>query len=412
MAKEGWDSHDRSNRYTALDLAKDYLNSCAPNAILFTNGDNDTFPLWYAQEVEGVRTDVRVCNLSLFNTDWYIDQMKRKAYDSDPMPLSMTWDQYKQGTHDVVYFYENENIKEAQELKDMLSFVLSDDPATKLQTRSKLIDYFPTNKFKLTIDKKAVLASGTVPAELADSIVDKMEWSIEGMGLQKNNLMVLDFLAHNNWKRPIYFSVTTGTDSYIGLEKYFRLEGLAYRLVPMNCKAPDGQPGIVDTKEMYNNVMNKFVWGNMSDPKVYLDETIMRMTMNLRNNLARLANSLIAEGKKDSAIKVIDKAFEVMPEKSVPYNYFTWTLVESYYKAGDTVKANKITARIIDLYEQNLKYLFSFKGAQGKNLADKKEQALSIIQRIAQITEYFEKGILSKRSKDLFQKYYMIYSGK
>ncbi len=412
MASQGWDNHDRSNRYTALDLAKDYLDSCAPNAILFTNGDNDTFPLWYAQEVEGYRTDVRVVNLSLLNTDWYIDQMKRKAYESDPVPFSMTKEQYRQGSHDVVYFYENDQVKGAQEVKSMLDFALSTDPATKLQTRAKSVDYFPTNKFKITVDKSAVLASKTVPAELADSIVGTMEWTIDGMGVQKNNLMVLDLLAHNNWKRPIYFSVTTGTDSYLGLENYFQLEGMAYRLVPLNCKSVDGQSGVVNTKEMYNNVMNKFTWGNMDKPGIYIDETIMRMTMNLRNNFARLANSLTAEGKKDSAIKVIDKAFEVMPESNVPYNYFTWVLVESYYKAGDTIKANQITKKMLTLYEQNLKYLFAFKGSKAKDLADKKEQTLSIVQRISQFTEYFEKGTLSKQSKELFQKYYALYSGK
>lgn len=411
MGKNGWDSHDRSGRYTMIDFASNYLNSCAPNAILFTNGDNDTFPLWFAQEVEGIRTDVRVVNLSLFNTDWYIDAMARKAYDSDPIPISMTWDQYKQGTRDAVYFYENEKVKGSYELKELLNFVKSDDPATKLTTSSgRKIDYFPTRNFKLTVDKNVVLASGTVSEEMADSIVDKMEWNMKGYGVQKNNLMVLDIIAHNNWKRPVYFSITTGNESYINLEKYFQLEGLAYRLVPIKATGVDGQTGNINTTVMYDNLMNKFKWGNMQDSTIYLDETNLRMTMNFRNNFARLANALILEGKKDSAIKVLDKCMEVMPEKTVHFNYFVLPVAESYYKADAIEKANKITKRLIDLYEENLIYFFAFTGSKAAEVKDRKEQALGIMNRIAIVTNNYKQDALSKHAKDIFDKYYGVYS--
>jgi hypothetical protein len=411
MAKDGWANHDRSRRHTMEDFACNYLNSCAPNAILFTNGDNDTFPLWYVQEVLGIRTDVRVVNLSLFNTDWYIDAMARKAYDSDPIPISMTWEQYKQGTRDAVYFYEKDNVKGSYELKELIDFVKSDNPAFKLSTSSgRKVDYFPTRNFKLTVDKKAVLASGTVSREMSDSIVDKMEWTIKGYGVQKNNLMVLDMIAHNNWKRPVYFSITTGNESYINLEKYFQLEGLAYRLVPIKANGVDGQTGNINTTVMYDNLMNKFKWGNMQDTTIYLDETNLRMTMNFRNNFARLADALTLEGKKDSAIKVLDKCIEVMPEKSVHYNYFMLPVAEAYYKANAIAKANKITKRLIELYEENLVYFFAFTGSDAAEVNDKKEQALGIMNRIAFVTNSYKQDTLSKYAKNIFDKYYGDYS--
>jgi hypothetical protein len=414
MAKAEWKFHDRSDRYTVLDFASNYLNTCAPNAILFTNGDNDTFPLWYAQEVEGIRTDVRVVNLSLLNTDWYIDQITRKAYDSDPAPISMTWDQYKQGTRDVVYFLKDSTLcdsKKYYELSDLLDVVFSDDPNTKKTLRSgKTIAYIPTTKFKLSVDKKAVLNSGTVAPELADSIVDEMQWDMSGYGIQKNNLAVLDIIAHNNWKRPIYFSITTGNDSYINLENYFQLEGLAYRLVPIKAKNADGQTGGINTTAMYDNLVNKFKWGNMADSTIYLDEQTLRMTMNFRNNFSRLADALIAEGKKDSAIKVLDKCMEVMPETSVPFNYFIMPIADAYYKAGATEKANNIIKRITELYAQNLEYYFAFKGSLAKTVSSDREQSLAVMNRIVLITKNNKQDSLSATAKESFDKYYALYT--
>lgn len=415
MAKAEWIFHDRSEKYTCLDFASNYLNSCAPNAILFTNGDNDTFPLWYAQEVEGIRTDVRVVNLSLLNTDWYIDQIKRKAYDSDTVPISMTWDMYKQGTRDVVYFAKDStlcNPNKYYELSDLLDVVFSDDPSTKKVLRSgKSIAFFPTNKFRLTVDKDAVLRTGTVSPELSDSIVDAVQWEIGDYVIQKNHLAVLDIIAHNNWKRPIYFSITTGNDAYINLEKYFRLEGLAYRFVPLKANVEEGQTGSVCTKAMYDNVMNKFKWGNMTDSNVYLDEQTIRMTMNFRNNFARLAEALINEGKKDSAIKVLDKCLEVMPESSVPYNYFIVPVAEAYYKAGATEKANTIIKRVIELFSEDLEYYFSFKGDLLKKVNNKAYKSLLIMNRISTVTKIYSEDSLSAKAKRDFDKYLPLYKG-
>ena len=245
MVAEEWDDHDRSLRTPARDLASDYLNSCAPNAILFTNGDNDTFPLWYAQEVEGIRTDVRVVNLSLLNTDWYIDQQRRRAYESAPIPMGMAPEKYRQGTRDVIALLPASNDDSAPytDLKSAMDFALNDRNMRELFTRGKKDAWFRTNKFSIPVNKDRVIANGTVLAKDSASIADAVRWKIGKQVLLKNHFAVLDLLANFNWERPIYFAVTTGPDSYIGLQNYFRLEGLAYRLVPMQSSSRNPNQG-------------------------------------------------------------------------------------------------------------------------------------------------------------------------
>ena len=374
MAKENWDDHDRSNRYTARDVATNYLNSCAPNAIIFTNGDNDTFPLWYAQEVEGIRTDIRVVNLSLFNTDWYIDQMKRAAYDAAPIPSSMTWDKYKQGTRDYILIKDNN--KGYVEVKDVVNFIASDNDKTKGFTRNgEKANYCPTNKLKISIDKDEIIRKGVVPNSYRERIVDEIKWELKGNGFSKNEMMVLDILANFNWDRPIYFAITVGSGNFMGLEKYFQLEGLAYRFVPYLAKSDDGQTGEIQTEIMYENLINKFKWGNMQNPKIYLDETNMRMTMNFRNNFSRLSDALIDKKEFEKAEIVLDKCLEIMPHEAIPYNYFNLPIAEGYYKIGKTEKAKKVINILVETYFDELDYY---------NSIDQK--LLSKIQRDYQIT--------------------------
>ncbi len=439
MAKDGWNDHDRSHRYTPRDFAFDYLNSCAPNAILFTNGDNDTFPLWYAQEVEGIRTDVRVVNLSLLNTDWYIEQMKRKAYDSDPVPFTWKYSQYIQGTRDYVPFYDR-GLQVSTELKDVVDFMGSDSPDAKARTQGgNEINYFPTKKFKITIDKNAVLKSGTVPASKADQIVPVMEWEIDKNYLMKADMMILNLLAYNNWKRPVYFAVTVGNDSYLNMEDYFQLEGLAYRIVPVKApRTPDGQIGSVNTGDMYNNMVNKFVWGNMNDSRVYLDQNNLNMTMNFRNNFARLAENLMNEGKKDSAVKALDHCMEVMPDHTVPYNIMMLRIADLYYRAGSpetpldsaalantmgdpeqkgkwkqeqTDKANAIVKRLADIYEDDLNYYLSLKGTEYVKGVDREmNQGMAVMQELKRMAaSASQKPVaddLEKRFKALEPRFY------
>lgn len=411
MAKEGWDDHDRSNRYTCLAVAENYLNSCEKNAILFTNGDNDTFPLWYAQEVEHIRTDVRVVNLSLLNTDWYINQMKRKVYDSDPVPSQMTNEDYRQGTRDFLPVFDKNNRGDYVDAKKVMNFIL-DDNQTVTVGNGKQMNYIPTKKFSIPVDSAKVINNGTVSKELAGQIVKKVEWSVRNNYLQKNMIMMLDILANNNWERPVYYAITTGGDAYFGLEEYFQLEGLAYRLVPIKSKNPDGQTGRINSDILYKNMMKKFKWNSIRDPKTYLSDDYIRMMMNFRNTFARLANALALEGKNTKAIKALEKAFYEMPDNAVPYNFFVLPLAEAYYRAGETKKANEVIARLIDIYEQNLKYFFRFSGAKAQAVDEEKQQGLAIMQRIARVTHDMKQENLAKRSMDIFQNYYSMYTGQ
>lgn len=438
MAKEGWDDHDRSHRFTSRDFAYNYLNSCAPNAIIFTNGDNDTFPLWYIQDVEGVRTDVRVVNLSLSNTDWYIDQIRRKAYTSEALPLSMKSEQYIQGTRDYVPFYDR-GLQGYQDLKQVIDFVLSDNPEAKVSSESgEQFNYLPTKKFRIPIDKAAVLRNGVVAAKDSARIVDYVEFEIDKSYILKADLMILDILAHNDWTRPVYFAVTVGNDSYLNLENYFQLEGLAYRFVPIKNtqQETDGQTGRVQTAAMYNNMMNKFMWGNMKDERVYLDQNNLNMTMNLRNNFGRLAEALQEEGEIDSSLKVLDRCNEVMPDKTVPYNVMMLRIGELYYRAAmdnknplDTLsitnsdvelkqtdkqasidKGNAIVKRLADIYEDDLNYYFSLRGTSYFKSVDREmNQAMAIYQELIRLSKLTNQTAitadLEKRFKKLEERY-------
>ena len=427
MANQNWDDHDRSNRYTARDFGRNYLESCAPNAIIFTNGDNDTFPLWYAQMVEGVRKDVRVCNLSYFQTDWYVDQMRRKAYDSDPLPINFEHNQYVQGTRDVVYVLDQ--IKRPVNLKEAIDFVRSEDPGTKLQQADNA-SFFPSRRLVYPVNKAAVLANNVIDKKDADSIVSQMEINLSGNYLTKDELMILDIIANNNWKRPLYFAITVGRDKYLNLQDYFQTEGFAYRLVPVKTPSSNGQVGRVRTDVMYENIINKFRWGNMNDPKVYLDENNIRMSMNVRNSFVRLADGLLSQGKRDSAIAVLDRCNELVPNEKVTYNYFNLLMAESYYKAASnniknmtmdslalevnifpaaTKKANEVVKIMANNCEEELKYYFSLNPHFRATIQEDLQRSFYIMRELGNIAgHYGEKALsdnISNRLNDLLKIY-------
>jgi len=427
MANQNWDDHDRSNRYTARDFGSNYLESCAPNAIIFTNGDNDTFPLWYAQMVEGIRTDVRVCNLSYFQTDWYVDQMRRKAYESDALPIKFEHNQYVQGTRDVIYVLDQ--IKRPVNLKEAIDFVRSEDPGTKLQQADNA-SFFPSRQLVYPVDKAAVLANNVVDPKKADSIVSQMEINLKGNYLTKDELMILDIIANNNWKRPIYFAITVGSDKYLNLQNYFQAEGFAYRLVPIKTPATTGQIGSVRTDVMYDNIINKFKWGNMNDPKVYLDENNMRMAMNVRNSFVRLADGLLEQGKRDSAIAVLDRCNELVPNSKVEYNYFNLLMVESYYRAASsnvrnmnrdsltievnvypaaTKKADDVVKIMATNCEEKLKYYFALEPKFRALIQDDLQREFYIMRELSNIAgQYGEKALsddVAKRLNDIVKVY-------
>lgn len=380
MAAQNWDDHSRAGRYATIAHAKNYLNSCAPNAILFTYGDNDTFPLWYAQEVEGVRRDIRIVNLSLLAGGWYIDQINRKAYESDRVPISFTKDQYHEGVRDWVSVQEQ---FQSANLKDVMDFVASDHPNTKLRSayNNELMDYIPTKHVYIPVDSAEVIANGTVKAKDAGKIVKQVDITLKKNNLNKSELMVLDIIATNNWKRPIYFGIGMGSENYMGLEDYFQLEGAAYRLVPIKTQNNEYYSfGRIDTDILYDNMMNKFEWGNIKDPKVNIDyfhdNTIS--VMRYRNTFLRLAEALANEGQKDKAIAVLNKSLEELPTSQVPIDNNILSYIPLYYMLGETEKADALAQELAIKNYQMLKYINSLSPEDAKNGDIPQEQRISI----------------------------------
>ena len=405
MATQNWDDHDRNGVYTASDFAKNYLNSCAPNAILFTNGDNDTFPLWYAQEVLHYRTDVRIVNLSLLNTDWYINQMRRKAWDADGIPQRIPESKIRQGTNNYVPISERPEVTGYRDVDEIIAFVTDDTPKSKIGVGQgrRQVDYIPTKKFKISVDKDYIIANKLVPKDKENQILDNVEWTINKSYIMKNDLIILDILAANDWKRPIYFATTTGADSYLGLTDFFQLEGLTYRLVPYKAQSFDQQTGSIDTEVMYDNLMNKFLWGGMETGEIYMNMTNRRMCMNLRNNFSRLSNELIRLGEKEKASAVLDKCIEVIPNKNVPYSYMVISIAENYYQLGEYEKGNDIISILVDKYENDLTYYLSLNKVDQQKVKEDTERAKYFLQRMINMTnEQYKEAGMEERMKDKF----------
>ncbi len=402
MAKDGWDDHNRSNRTAARDLAANYLKTCAPNAIIFTNGDNDTFPLWYAQEVEGIRTDVRVVNLSLFNTSWYIDQLRRKAYESDPLPFSLSEEKLL-GDRRLQLPLVDRSIPGYVDLKKVLDFVSRDEKEYKIATNGGDFNYIPTHKFRIPVDSAKVMSNGTVSIVDTAGLVKAIEWEVSENYITRNHLMMLDILANNNWERPIYFAVTVGDDLYLNLQDYFRVEGFAYRLVPVKNTPRDGQTGTVASDKMFDNMVNNFAWGNMLDSNVYQGTETVRMSMNYRNMFARLAFSLFDEGKKEEAIKTIDKCLEQIPASSIEFNFSALPLMEAYYRFGENEKANKIAEKMADIYSREMDYYISLPLEFAQRTGKQPRIAFSVLQRLVQITGTYKQDELNARLKKMFE---------
>jgi hypothetical protein len=406
MASQNWDDHNRSKRTTAPDFGFNYLASVKPQGVIFTNGDNDTYPLWYNQEVEGVGTDKRVCNLSYLQTDWYVQQMQRKAYTSEPLPISFKYDQYVQGTRDVVYIMEDPRMKgKSIELGRALNFIKSDDPGTKIAQYDNAA-YLPVRKLFMVVDKNAVKANNVVAPKDYDKIVDTMFIDLPGSYIAKDHLMILDMLYNNNWKRPIYYAISVGTDKYMSLDKYFRLEGLANRIVPILSKPGGFQRGTEDTDIMYENLMNKFKWGGVKLPGVYVDENNRRMLTNMRNNFQRLAEALLNEGKKDKCLKVLDKCIEEIPASKVPYDYFSVMIARTYMNAGEKEKAIKMVRDMTKEFTDELKYFYSFSPKQYASLDEEIRSSLYFMNELQSISEKLDNTELQSQIKNTFEKYY------
>jgi len=413
MVSENWDDHDRSGRYTARDLAKNYLNSCSPNSILFTYGDNDTFPLWYVQEVEGYRTDVRVVNLSLLGTDWYINQMKQRAYDSEPVRFSFTPDKYQQGTRDLLIVLDR--IDKTVELKKVMDFVGSDNEQTRVQAGDgEFMDFIPVKSVIMPVNIKNAIKAGIVSEKDTAKFVKNINFTINKKYVTKSDMMVLDLLANYNWDYPIYFAASVGTDNYLNLQDYFQLEGFAYKLVPFKTRNEDGDIGSINTDILYKNVMNKFVWGGMNKDDVLIENYNKRVLsiMKVRDVFVRLANKLYQEGKKDKAIEVLDKIIELTPHKKIPYDYFMISIVETYYKLGENEKANKIVEKLAEVYKDELNYYFKLDNKLAATVSYEIRISMSIMQELVTLTETYKQDKLNKEINTSFEALFEIYITK
>lgn len=403
MAGQNWDDHDRSNRYIARDMGFNYLTSCDENAIIFTNGDNDTFPLWYAQEVEGYRTDVRVCNTSYLQTDWYIKQMQKQAYNSAPLPISMSYDKYVEGTRDFSYVVNL--VDKPLELKDALAFVLSDDDRTKkIPGTSQRLDFIPTDNLVYPVDKAAALKNGVVTVADSASILDTMHISLAGQNvIGKQVLTIYDMLENNNWERPMYYAISVARDQYAGLSDYFQKEGLTYRIVPMNTANGDHA---LNTDKMYDNLMNKFVWGGVDNPKVYLDENSLRMCQSMRTLFAELTGQLIEEGKNEQALKALDYCVKVLPFENVPLEYNAIPLAINYFKLGENAKAEEILKRMGDSRIKSLNWFFRLKTNQFISAYQDVQQDLFLVQEVIRTAQEYNSKLGEEYMED-FSNYRM-----
>ncbi|MBK0378320.1 glycosyltransferase family 117 protein [Mucilaginibacter segetis] len=361
MASKEWKAHDRSTKWTAHDMAYNYLISCPPNAILFTYGDNDTYSLWYDQEVEGIRPDVRIVNLSLFTGDWYIRQMQKPMNQSAPLPITMPFDKYKEGVRDVIY-YNDAKLPGYVSVKDVFDFITSDDPNAKGQNQAgESVNYLPTKNFKIDIDPEEVIKNGVITPDQKDRLAKSMEWKYTSNYVTKENLAILDILAHNHWKRPICFTTTIGNSNLIGLQPYLYKEGFTYHLIPFkpdSTLSAEDQLSKTNTMVMYNNIMNKFKFGNFKHAR-YLDHESTNMFYPvLLTTFLDLARSLEREGHPDLALKVLHKCDDELPELN-PYIDVAGRkmfMAQIAYRLNDATLGNKIVNRIDKYITDQLDY--------------------------------------------------------
>lgn len=416
MASQTWDDHDRSGRYTCRDFGQNYLMTLQDkgNPIIFTNGDNDTFPLWYNQETEGVRTDARVCNLSYVNTDWYIDQMKRPAYNSPSLPITWPRLDFCSGTNEyvrvqpelkeqVLQFYK-ENPEEAKQQFGYDPFEVRN--VMKYWVRSKNADMhvIPTDTLYLDIDKEAVKRSGMMMA--SDTIPDRMVISLKGKSaLYKGELMMLEIVSQANWTRPVYVATTVGSDNYLNLGDNFVREGLANRITPFTTNAPGAKN--FDTEKTYNNVMNRYKWGGLEQKGLYIDETVMRMCYTHRHLMADLALQLIAEGKTDKALNVLRKSEKVLPSYNVPNTYLSGAadLAKAYALLGKKNDAQRI---IDQVWKDSKQYAQWYVGLEGNLFTMSQNDVLKYIY-IMQATADVEGLISSTKAEKMLSDINAIY---
>jgi len=419
MASENWDDHDRSNRFTTHLNAKAYLDSCDPNAILFTIGDNDTFPLWYMQEVENYRTDMKLINTSLFSTDWYIDQMKRKTYEADPIPSQLTHDKYKWGTLDVAYFFEEIQEMNFPQLKDS---VVSIEFFMKWIASDKDITYFdldddgikekilPSNKIRIPIDKETVLRNGIVAQKDSALIVPYIDIVISS-SLTKNRILMLDILANNNWEKPIYFTGgAQAAEEYIWLKDYLQLDGMTFKLVPIYTpnKGSFFEMGRINSDIMYKNVMN-WDWRNITDNNIYLDPETRKNSVTYRNNMERLARILISEGQVEKAEEILDTSLEKMPVNKFGHYSMLISYIDLYYLLNETEKARSLSKELTTVFQEDLLYYSQFSEADIEGVFNEIERSLLMYDQVIKTSAQFDAETYAISLKDDYVNYLKLF---
>lgn len=412
MAKQEWPSHDRAGRYACRDFAVMYLESCPRNAILFTNGDNDTFPLWYAQEVEGIRTDVRVVNYMLASGSWYTDQMFKQEYNSAPLPLSIPSSKYDLGTMDAVPIYEM--VKGEVSLKDAIGFIASDDPRTKLpMSDGQKTDFMPARDLVIKVDSAAAVNSGTVSRKNAGKIVKAIHWKLKGSYLTRNQILLLDLVATNNWRRPICFVNPSAEDKAFGVAKYCHLQGIVYQFKPTLAKDYIKGMGGIDINHTYKVLMSpKTRWGRLEKPDVHVGRQGFMNSSMAVNSYYWLARALANEDKDDSAVKVLDRESYFFPKNKFPYSYFTIQKALIYYQAGATKKANEVVNDIYTRYMQDLNYYNGLKPKFFDFYVDDIRDALSTLHQLSGLTKQYKQDTLSDKINKSFYDQLKLLQGK
>jgi hypothetical protein len=399
MAGQEWDDHDRSTKLTAHDMAYNYLNSCAPNAILFTYADNDTYPIWYLQEVENVRPDVRIINLSLLGTDWYIRQMKTKMNQSEPAPITMPDEKFKMGVRDMIYY--NDAKIPGMEVKNLFDYITSDKKTDMVQYQNgDMANYLPTKNLAIRVNADDVVKTGTIPADKKAQVDSLMTFVYPSDYVTKENLALLDIMAHNDWKRPIYFSLTVPTDNMLGMERYMYNEGFAYRLLPLKVDTALRPLEADNTQLMYNNVMSKFKWGNMKHAN-YLDHESLTVFYPLISTMfLNLTQNLIRENHPDLAKNVLEKYDEVMPA-TVPVADIAirkYYMVASAYSVNDIALANKIAGQLYSYLTNSVYYNYTLFAAGKTDLNNRDIQlGMSMLNGLAGLTKQYNQPALSNK---------------
>ena len=420
LAMNNWDDHDRSDRYTAYEMAVNYLESCDKNAILFTIGDNDTFPLWYAQEIEGIRTDVRVVNTSLLSTDWYINQMKRKAYESDPIPSSLSADKYRHGTRD--YIIKEEISQDTVDVNVFMDFITQDEKDYKygeilkrqgydvagLRSQDYNANFLPTENVRIPVNIDNVIKNSIVGEKYLGLIEEEIFIKIKSQALYKNRLIMLDIIANNNWERPIYFTGGAfGDEDYLWMKDFLQLDGMCYKLVPIKTPIDKSNPyemGMIDSEKMLS-IVNKWNWSVENEKNIYLDVESRKNSITYRSNISRLVNQLIFENKLIEAEKIIDKCMEKFPTNKFGYYTLLEPFINSYYEINKEEKARKLFDEIAEKYQEKL---FYYSGLNNSNKNRYAEEIYTDIERYRSLVDVminFEDGEFLETRMQEFNNY-------